>query len=336
MEARVQMLTIQEELSHLMVLPPSHFRNLTVFPLVRPTEKEKELDYLLLDEGVSSGVVRITELHADGRVPELRLENNADMPVLLLNGEELLGAKQNRVLNVTVLAPPKCASSIPVSCVEAGRWHMAASDMHPAAHIMYSGARADQAFQVTQSLRSSGTPSSDQASVWRSIAAKAARLKSPSPTSAMSDIYKSHASMIEAFVRAFALKGHESGAAFGIDGEIIGLDAFDHSKTMQKLFPKLVRSCALDALDRSTESSAPAKQRDVAAMLETIGCAPTSSDRAVGLGKDLRFTGRNVTGAALWAEGRYVHICGFTRGPIDTNGTTMRTHLTRASRRNLF
>ena len=119
------MFTIQEDLSCLKVLPPSHFRNLTIFPLVRPKQKETELDYLLLDEGVSSGVVRITELHGDGRVPELRLENNADKPVLLLNGEELLGAKQNRVLNLTVLAPPKCAITIPVSCVEAGRWHTA-------------------------------------------------------------------------------------------------------------------------------------------------------------------------------------------------------------------
>src|SRR5690348_17111628 len=185
------MFSLQEDLSSLVVFPPSHFRNLTVFPLVRPQQLETELDYLLLDEGVSSGEVHITELHADGRVPELRLENNADRPVLLLNGEELLGAKQNRVLNLTVLAPPKCAIIIPVSCAEAGRWHMAGADMHPAAHMMYSDARADQAFQFTQSLRSSGSPSSDQASVWRNIAAKAARLKSPSPTGAMSDIYKS-------------------------------------------------------------------------------------------------------------------------------------------------
>lgn len=332
----MEMLTLQEDLSSLMVLPPSHFRNLTVFPLVRPKQKENELDYLLLDEGVSSGAVHITELHADGRVPELRLENNADKPVFLLNGEELLGAKQNRVLNLTILAPAKCAMSIPVSCAESGRWHMAATDMHPAAHVMYSDVRAEQIFQVTQSLRSSGTPSSDQGSVWRNIAAKAARLKSVSPTAAMSDIYKSHASSLEAFVRAFPWKEQETGAAFGIEGRIMGLDVFDHSKTMQSLFPKLVRSYALDALDRPTESSASADQRDLVAMIEAIGEAQTSSDKAVGLGKDVRFTGRTVSGAALWAEGRYVHICGFGPTAIHNSGTASRTHLTRASRRHLF
>jgi len=47
------------------------------------------------------------ETGIDGRVPELRPENNVDKPVLLLKGEELLGrAKQTRFLNLTSLAPP--------------------------------------------------------------------------------------------------------------------------------------------------------------------------------------------------------------------------------------
>jgi hypothetical protein len=42
----------------------------------------------------------------------------------LLDGEELIGAKQNRALNLTILAPAKQVIVIPVSCVEAGRWHL--------------------------------------------------------------------------------------------------------------------------------------------------------------------------------------------------------------------
>jgi len=36
-------------------------------------------------------------------VPELRLVNRAERPVLIVEGEELVGAKQNRVVNVTKL-----------------------------------------------------------------------------------------------------------------------------------------------------------------------------------------------------------------------------------------
>ena len=42
--------------------------------------------------------------------------------VLFLEGEELVGAKQNRILNTSVLIAAHTKSKIPVSCVEAGRW----------------------------------------------------------------------------------------------------------------------------------------------------------------------------------------------------------------------
>jgi hypothetical protein len=57
-----------------------------------------------------------------GDVPTLRLTSAADRPVLLLDGEELIGAKQNRVLNTTVLVAAHSRLTIPVSCVEQGRW----------------------------------------------------------------------------------------------------------------------------------------------------------------------------------------------------------------------
>jgi hypothetical protein len=58
---------------------------------------------------------RVTELGAGGSVPELRFENLGEKPVLLLDGEELVGAKQNRALNLTILAPAKQVIVIPVS-----------------------------------------------------------------------------------------------------------------------------------------------------------------------------------------------------------------------------
>jgi hypothetical protein len=75
-----------------------------------------------LDVALDDGTARATDVSDSGAVPEPRFENTGERPVLILDGEKLVGAKQNRVLNLTILAPAKEVIIIPISCVEAGRW----------------------------------------------------------------------------------------------------------------------------------------------------------------------------------------------------------------------
>jgi len=79
-------------------------RNLTVFALLG--EQVFDLNYLLLESALAEGLVEIRELGPEGSVPELRLVNRAKRPVLVVEGEELVGAKQNRAVNVTILVAP--------------------------------------------------------------------------------------------------------------------------------------------------------------------------------------------------------------------------------------
>ena len=62
-----------------------------------------------------------------GSVPDLLVENRGDVRVLFLEGEELIGAKQNRILNTSVLVAAHTKVKIPVSCVERGRWGLQVS-----------------------------------------------------------------------------------------------------------------------------------------------------------------------------------------------------------------
>jgi hypothetical protein len=141
-------------------------------------------------------------------VPELRFENLGEKPVLLFDGEELIGAKQNRTVNLTILAPAKQAIVIPVSCVEAGRWHQQSDEFRPAERVMYSHARAARSIQVTSSMATSGARRSDQSAIWDEIAAKSERMETTSPTQAMSAMYDRHAVSIDAYLRAFAWSGN--------------------------------------------------------------------------------------------------------------------------------
>ena len=67
-------------------------------------------------------MLEITEVDTDGSVPELRVGNKYAGMVLIMDGEELVGVKQNRIVNTTIVLPPKSTTVIPVSCAEQGRW----------------------------------------------------------------------------------------------------------------------------------------------------------------------------------------------------------------------
>jgi ARG/rhodanese/phosphatase superfamily protein len=63
------------------------------------------VDLESLEDALAAGTLAITEVSAEGQVSELRVKNSGENPVLILDGEELSGAKQNRIVNVTIVAP---------------------------------------------------------------------------------------------------------------------------------------------------------------------------------------------------------------------------------------
>src|SRR4051795_3266424 len=87
-----------------------------LFPLRDPV-----CDYVSLDEALAGGL-DISEVDEAGDVGELAVRNPLDRGVLLYDGEELVGALQNRIVNVAVLLGAGSTTRIPVSCVERGRW----------------------------------------------------------------------------------------------------------------------------------------------------------------------------------------------------------------------
>jgi environmental stress-induced protein Ves len=66
-------------------------------------------------------VVEVAEVDESGQFSRLKVINRSDLSVLILDGEELVGAKQNRIVNTTILIAAESVTIIPVSCVEQGR-----------------------------------------------------------------------------------------------------------------------------------------------------------------------------------------------------------------------
>ena len=80
-----------------------------------------------------------------GTSPSSRSTTRSTEKVLLYDGEELVGAKQNRILNVTVLVAEQTGVRIPVSCVEQGRWATRSIAMDAAGHVSHAHLRRRKA-----------------------------------------------------------------------------------------------------------------------------------------------------------------------------------------------
>ena len=64
--------SLKDEFDSLQIGTPTQFRNLTLFPLLRPAPAAAEPDYLLAEAAIAQGLARVTELEGGGTVPELR------------------------------------------------------------------------------------------------------------------------------------------------------------------------------------------------------------------------------------------------------------------------
>lgn len=300
---------IAEQLSRVIIGAPMRHANLTLYPLL--AEGVAEPGYRLLDAALADGTVRVTEVSASGSVPELCFVNDGDRPVLLLDGEELIGAKQNRILNLTILAPAHKTITIPVSCVEQGRWHAQSAGFTSARRAHFATGRARKAADVSASLRRGGSRASNQGAVWREIAEKSRRFGVDSATGAAADLYAAHRERLDAFHQALAAQPGQCGALFAIHDRVVGVELFDSPATLAAVLGTLIESYALDALDAAHEAGVAVNPR---AWLDALGGAETETFTAVGDGEDWRLFGRGLTGGALVVDGRLIHLCAFAVG----------------------
>ena len=273
-----------------------------------------DLNYLTLDEALDEDAVDIVELDQEGSVPELKVVNKSDTMILILDGEELVGAKQNRIVNTTILIAGKDTVVIPVSCVEQGRWSYDSQKFGSQKRVMSPRMRAGKSDQVRFSLKMSGNFTSDQGAIWNDISAKALRMDAESPSSAMSEIYKKTDQSIKDYTQHFSLTGSQIGAVFVINGRVVGMDCFGKPETFGKVFEKLVESYALDAIDTSESKKSPKIEKDQATkFLQSPATCKVEPHPSVGLGTDGRLESKKVTGFALAHDNKILHLSAFSR-----------------------
>ena len=266
-------------------------------------------DYSTLDESLAAGSIEVTEIGEQGSVPSIHVRNKSDRRVFLMAGEHLVGAKQDRVLNASLMVPALGELPIPVSCVESGRWRHRSTQFTSLGTSSHGALRAMMSKHASDAYHAEGRPSSKQHEVWREVARKLGAMGSASPTNAYFQVYDDHRARLADLLATARPPEDACGAAFVARGKLIGLDLFDRPATLAKLWPKLVGAYALDAIEPTGDAPpAPPDSEGVARWVRSGASATAQTFRSTGMGDDIRINAPGLVGAGLVVEDRPIHL----------------------------
>jgi hypothetical protein len=307
---------LTHRLAAISVRPARRHHNLVAFPLEACDLPDP--GHIMLVDALGSGFLTVEEIGKGGSVPELAVYNDSDHYVLMLDGEELAGAKQNRVLNTTILLEKRSHTMIPVSCTEQGRWAYNSPSFSHSGNIMSSKLRNRKARSVSQSLNAGVSFQSDQGDVWEGIAELHADAKTHSSTGAMKDAFEARREGLAGFVEVLAPEPGQIGLLTFIDGKPAGCDLFATHSSFARISEQLVRSYAMDAItSRSSQGTGGIGEPEAKAFLSTLPRLAESDFDSVGLGRDYRYEGPEGSGFALIVGDTPVHASFFAAAGDD-------------------
>ena len=286
--------------------------NLVLIPLLRrqqTTNGDNAPLYLLYQQSHEMGLVAIEEVSEAGTVGQLRVHNRANQPILLVEGEVLLGMKQTRVLNLTILVPAQMVLEVPVSCVESGRWRSVSeratgkSDVHLAPSV-----RAAKTVTVARSMRTARTFASDQGAVWAGVDSVLDRHGAHAPSRSYADLAASDPSRFTHVARSVEPEPGQVGVIACVGGKVVCVDVFDAPQVLAALWEGLVASYQAEAMVADGKAAKPDGARR---WFRSIAAGSASVGPEIGLGAHVTVVAPDVEAAALVHEGKVLHFSAF-------------------------
>ncbi len=276
---------------------------LSIFPLTGA--QGTGADYLCGPEAFETGMIQVSELDPP-EVPSLAIFNLALLPILLVEGEMLVGGDQNRTMNVTVLCPPQARTVVPVSCVEAGRWGkrrtVSASSKHAPGSL-----RAAKTAKLQKRSADLSSRRSDQRRVWEEVARQSTTHDVFSETSALDDVQEEIEERIAPELEKIRTVPGQIGVICTIGEQVVGLDLFDKPATLERYVRSIVAGHALDATSQRSNAD---PMRAIEHFLAQIDGTARDMGRGVGLGEEVLLRGA-VAGIGLVYERSLVHFAAF-------------------------
>lgn len=233
-------------LSQLVVAPPMPICNIAIVPLLEEPDgpgfdilgnwnASPDLD--LLEDGHTT----VTEVSEAGDVSRVLVRHDGKRHLLLLNGEYLLGAKQNRVFESSFVIPPKQTLQVPVSCVEKGRWSAVSSTLAQSGDTVISRLRCRRLHRVESSLFNGLGYDAGQFATWREVDEFLAQSGIRSCTHSYADAVTPRCLALTEALTRFPAQREQVGVAVVVGEEVATIDVLGSAELFARVWPKLGR-----------------------------------------------------------------------------------------------
>lgn len=201
---------------------------------------------------LKDGRLRIQEVSDSGSVNTVLAINSSEDLLFLCDGDILLGAKQNRCVNLSVLLAPNSETPISVSCVEAHRWKSSEPVFRKADYSTPMSIRLQMHSNRVEALsdRSNSRRSElvDQSAVWSNVEALLREHRVYSRTSALTDAMDQQVDKADSLLNHIPVHEEASGYALFIHGDLKIIEAFHRRDIFAEHLRQVLRGVMTDCI----------------------------------------------------------------------------------------
>jgi len=240
---------------------PYTHNNLTVF-LLHGNDLISGHNFITLQEALAQKKVIVYETKD---VNELAIRNLSNQDVYVQAGDIVRGGDQDRMISTDFIVPPK-SGRMPIAafCVESGRWSQRKGEV--------AGSFSSSENSVsTKDLKLAAKSANSQSAVWKNVEVAQTKLsenlntKVQSAVSASSfelsvenpKVKETAATYIDALAGIVNNKSDVIGYAFAINGHVNSADVYASRSLFAKLWPKLLKASAIEAIAELQSDTKP-------------------------------------------------------------------------------
>jgi len=262
---------------------------------------------------LQKGGLVISEATGQGVVGMLLAVNNTNDHLLLTDADVLVGAKQNRVLNKSVLLAPGTKTSIDVSCIERLRWQYTTPHFSNPVSVADLRLRKSKVSPLPSTKEEPQMPDSQtQQRVWKCVSHSLLDEGMFSVTESYAELATRQAEKLTDVPQCEALADCNALAVM-VDGQVASVDIFGNEACFRHYFP-LLRDAAFrlhTASSKDPVGQHEAYYKAAEAVDLFLEAKRHQNETYSGAGLMELTDGGGLNGFILSEQGQLVHGAGF-------------------------